>query len=115
MTSEELDQLERLAEAATPGPWMAVYTDDELRGLEQFGVNAPEEATGGCVFPLPAGTMVAGERTVASGCDADGEPIGEVLLPLKPHDAAFIAAARSAVPALITIVRKLRESQDKSS
>lgn len=82
MTPAELDALERLCEAATPARWRA-------GAVEKHHVFARhDEGLAG----------LGGER---------------VLLRMNEHfpheaDAAFIAAAREAVPALIAEVRHLR-------
>jgi hypothetical protein len=69
MTNDELDTLDALAAAATPGPW--------------------EMGTG------KAYNVLTLTEVLAEG--------------LESADAAFIAAARDAVPALVAEVRRLRE------
>lgn len=68
-------ELKRLAEAATPGPWSAEWSDLEYDALGQEGWVV--------------------DAQVGSVCVPDG-PLGQ-----REHDARFIAAARQAVPALI--------------
>lgn len=75
-TKEQLDEWERLANAATPGPWAF----DGLRGVY---VN-----------------QVAPMRAV-------------VQLPVGAPDCEFIAAARTAIPALIARVRELEAKRDE--
>ena len=85
MTQQELDALKALADAATPGPWES-------------------ELTGGCY-------------TVWGKADAmgyDGIVTTDYLNPRldDSSNAAFIAAARAAVPALLAEVERLREELD---
>ena len=80
MTEQQLVELERLANAATPPPWLVktgihgtpwiLYLDNPYRGLGDF-------------------------------TDYEGMP--------GPQNAAFVAAAREAVPTLIAEVRRLKE------
>lgn len=78
----ELDTIEALANAATPGPWA------HGRGYEQ-------EDPGAYVYQ-------------AQGC---GPVVATGMDPIDPADAAFIASARTAVPALCREVRRLREER----
>lgn len=82
MSDEELDRLERLADGATPGPW-----DDRHRGCLRIPIIAPHPAR-----------------------DADWRLIADVRSAGREREAnaAFIAAARTAVPELIAEVRRLR-------
>lgn len=88
MTQEELEAIEARANAATPGPW------------ERW----PDDVDGGDGWALVS--------------DADGEPVvGAHPCPLEQcadaeADYAFIAHARSDVPALIAEVRRLRSERD---
>ena len=85
MTNEELTRLDALAAAATPGPW---HTDADT---------CPE-------YDDPA--VMAGKQWVcATSYDTLSTSIGERDI---KADAAFIAAARDAVPALVAEVRRLR-------
>jgi hypothetical protein len=82
----DLDALERLAEAATPGPWCTLsgsisHVDGRVDGVH-------------------AGSV--GEMVIGCGRSYCKKPRGD--------DATFIAAARDAVPALIAEVRSLRAS-----
>ncbi len=78
----DLDRLEELAKAATPGPWVAEYEEAD----DWFCVTGTGYFDGGNWMVCP---HVA---TVESGGQAD---------------AAFIAAARAAIPELIERVRAL--------
>lgn len=81
MTDEQLQEWSVLAEAATPGPWKSGWNWQD---------------------------------TISDGKSAWGEGpvhVGEKLSQVAPQaiaDAAFIAAAREAVPALVAEVRRLR-------
>lgn len=80
MTDEQLAEWERLAAAATPGPWEAIPTvDADFATIKTRG---------------KLGWMQYHEYD--PGIDAT--------------DAAFVAAAREAVPALVAEVRRLREA-----
>lgn len=79
--TDDLTDLQALAQAATPGPWIA----DEGHGLTADG--DPLAAAG--PYDDPAGFW----------CH---------------EDAAFIAAARDAVPALIARVRKAEAERDEA-
>ena len=78
MTNEELDRLEALAKAATPGPWYHVY-----EGSSDWQVYGPHDDI------KPVASL---HRYHAPSCP----------------DAPFIAAARDAVPALVAEVKRLR-------
>jgi hypothetical protein len=77
MTPEHLAELERLADAATPGPWT---TGTGTNGLHPWEVVTSPH--------LPAVEMHGDDATAVA-------------------DAVFIAAARQAVPALVAEVRRL--------
>ena len=86
MTQQELDALKALADAATPGPWEVEHHS----GILVDGV------------PSTCAVLTSQEYDMASfGDDLQGY-----------FDAAFIAAARAAVPALIAEVERLREELD---
>lgn len=90
MTSQEIVQLLALCEAATPGPWIQEKQRvfDDVDGPCAIGPERPDrlgEVSGGGV----------------SSCD--GCPITK-----HPGDAAFIAAARTALPAALDEVERLR-------
>lgn len=83
MTEEELDHLRALCDAATPGPW--------------------EDGTAMC---CPDMGWVDGPKGKGTIC-----PVYEAAKrthTLDSNDAAFIAAARTALPALIEEVKRLR-------
>lgn len=84
MTDTDLDRLDALAAAATPGPWHPTWLALGIRHLdrnwEPYHENLPDE------FELPC------RHHDDSGMT----------------DAAFICEARTALPALIAEVRRLR-------
>ena len=82
MTEQELDAIAARAEAATPGPW--VFAPSSQGSLEH-----------GCV-------LVGGR--LGNGLGDDGLHVGEEEFGV--HDAAFIAAARTDVPALVAALRE---------
>ena len=85
LTDYELPELERLAAAATPGPWVA---------------NIEEEAP------------IGGDSMIELGLSGDFPPDMYVFhdRQIAPSaDIKFIAAARNYVPRLITELRRLRE------
>jgi hypothetical protein len=82
MTQQELDALKALADAATPGPWRAVDSPDNP-GREV------DICSGATVFSEWVATL--------------GHPMHEEVR----ADAAFVAAACEAVPALLAEVERL--------
>lgn len=83
MTDEELDALEALDRAATPGPWTVKYEqfDDEPYVDEIHGPDEPSN-------PL-----------IETDCGIYGP---------KKDDAECLVAARNALPRLIAEIRRLR-------
>ena len=79
MTDNELSKLRALTDSATPGPWSAMPFDDCSR--------------------VYSGEPLKGRLVVISPYEYN---------PRDEEDAAFIAAARTAVPALIGEVERLR-------
>lgn len=88
ITDEQLAEWERLATAATPGPWRW-WTSNSFRRLSSDA------------------DMKDGGVLCAVVQHSDGHP--DVFC--SEADRAFIAAARTAVPALIEELRRLREAQ----
>jgi hypothetical protein len=82
LTDAELDELERKATAATPGPWVHLHGED---------------------FELVYGVAIRSE---------DGHSVAEWDdLPLSPDDADFVAAANpKTVLALVAEIRRLRSA-----
>ena len=87
MTEAELQELQSLADAATPGPWLCV---PDARGY----ANAPN--------------MVWTNRGPGFGTVALTCPTGLASVPQQAADAAFIAASRDGMTALIAEVRRLQ-------
>lgn len=95
MDEEELARLERLAGAATPGPWKAEVAERSY----------PDQAQ---VIDAPTKCSII--DTYNSGCASDPCP-DEVFF--SPENARFIAAARTALPALVAEVRRLQAENAK--
>lgn len=89
ITIEQLAEWERLAAEATPGPWL----------LDRYGVVSIDEAT----IRAAGGRWLIRAQIAAILGIPDDLPEGHV-----EKNAAFIAAARSAVPALVAEVRTER-------
>ena len=83
------DELRRLESQATPGPWAESWTQD-----------APDAET--AIWSTAPG-LSAEDRAIINASWYDG-PIVELTKP----NAAFIAAARNALPALLDEVARLR-------
>lgn len=95
MTNEEIQALAALADKATPGPW-----------VEQTGcpwtVDAPGDNTSVCIGPKRKKPVAVVAVDAAYGKDH-----------ILEANAAFIAAAREALPALCTQVLELRERNEQ--
>jgi hypothetical protein len=95
VTDERLAELQRLADAATRGPWTAIKPvscdgdDDDLEGA----------------FVYPGGIEDADGDPVC----AFGDPGGSGHLFEHPDNPAFIAAARTAVPDLLAEVARMQK------
>lgn len=87
ITPAQLEEWKRLAEAATPGEWTQRLAND---GTGDRGIKAPSK------------------RNVIAECFADMDYDGERALSGCKANAAFIAASRTALPALIAEVERLR-------
>ena len=84
LTAAELDELERVTEAATPGPWAKSPNAVDA-------VIAPEQP-GKCAFP-------------ESDAFYGGFLVGESM---DYRDRDFLIAARDAMPRIIAEIRRLR-------
>ena len=91
MTSEELAAIKALADAATPGPWRCVG------GVVEIATPAPTKRQPNREWTVPL--VLVQETDLHSG---------EYYAEFGVEDAAFIAAARTAVPALLAEVERLR-------
>ncbi len=107
MTPAELDELERITNAATAGPWFPVFTDDEN------SMNAVYVGT------VDRGQNHDNQKGFARDSPRDDEIIAVTLHQLMPRidhatelweeNAIFIAQARTAMPRLIAEIRRLSE------
>lgn len=101
MRVEELQEIEELCSAATPGPWQVRTLDDDS-AMNLVAVSTVPGADAGERWPgfdhrdLVAATLVQHPRYVDVGDERWDE------------NAAFIAMARDAVPRLIEEVRRPR-------
>ncbi len=89
MTDSDLDELERLAAAATPGPWFINTNGDPPEDAGFIGIDSRGDQP---VYPDVAAS------------DAFGRGRGLA-------DAMFCARARTAVPELVAEVRRLRDGR----
>ncbi|MCX3064240.1 hypothetical protein [Streptomyces beihaiensis] len=101
VTDEELDELDELAQAATPGPWFVRHLDDE-HAMNLVAVSTMPDTGLGERWPhfdhreTVAATLVQSPRYVDTADERWDE------------NARFIAAAREAVPRLLAEIRRLR-------
>jgi hypothetical protein len=101
MREEELEEIEELCSAATPGPWHVRTLDDDL-AMNLVAVSTAPDSGRAERWPdfdhrdIVAATLVQHPRYVDSGDERWDE------------NAAFIAMAREAVPRLVAEVRHLR-------
>jgi len=104
----DLDELERLAATATPGPWHRGITPDDPDEAKRWIDDAWRAGR-----PGPAHMVIVAK---------DGVPLEDECWiaaltgngPTGPQNAAFIAAAREAVPRLCEEVRQLREQDNQN-
>jgi len=95
MTPSDLDTIQALCDAATPGPWHATKSETEPDN-EFPGLSEPYRSK----WTVSPHVHIAGWR---HDCGYGGYGVTET-------NAAFIAAARTALPALIREVRRVREN-----
>ncbi|MET7728118.1 hypothetical protein [Streptomyces mirabilis] len=101
LTHEELEELDELARAATPGPWF-VRSLDDVDAMSLVAVSTVPDTGLGERWPgfdhreIVAATLIQQPRYV----DAADERWDE--------NARFIAAARDNIPRLVAEVRRLR-------
>lgn len=93
----DIDAIRKLAAEATPGTWI-VKEDyyDGLRYSIEIGAADPSEP---------------GEQVIVARCK---DKCGLHRKLFRREDAAFMAAARSAVPALLDEVERLREERSEA-
>ncbi|GGR04078.1 hypothetical protein [Streptomyces netropsis] len=109
MREDELEEIEELCSAATPGPWF-VRTLDDSHAMNLVAVSTAPDSGHAERWPdfdhreIIAATLVQYPRYVDSGDERWDE------------NAAFIAMAREAIPRLVEEIRRLRNvSADKGS
>lgn len=95
MTRPDLDALSALADAATPGPWENYGYEDRPNWIIGHSPDGPEGGYYGKVDVL---------------CIQDENLDGSYM---NDADAEFIAASRTAVPALIAYARELEQRIDE--
>jgi hypothetical protein len=115
MTNEEIDALEQLVNAATPAPWLLTTINANPRGLAMYQqiIRATDTGLLGGV-PAPKITMqvqfVGGYKTRYA---SDGDILAHEPSDQIRFDAAFVAAARQAIPELIKDLREARAALDQ--
>jgi len=92
LTSEELERLEQIIAKATPGPWLT-------RSFQTWSHARPQLWVMDSI-PDRDGKVVANAVCSTTPTNADAE-----------SNAAFIAAARAALPRLIEEVKELRRTR----
>ncbi|MFJ8077073.1 hypothetical protein ACIQ7Q_24840 [Streptomyces sp. NPDC096176] len=101
LTDEELDELDELARAATPGPWF-VRSLDDVDAMSLVAVSTLPDTGLGERWPgfdhreIVAATLIQQPRYVEAADERWDE------------NAHFIAAARDNIPRLVAEVRRLR-------
>lgn len=101
LTDDDLNEIERRAAAATPGPWFVRQLDDD-HAMSLVAVGTTPDTGQGERWPefdsrdIVAATLVQQPRYV------------EVADQLWDENAEFIAHARDDVPRLLTEIRRLR-------
>jgi hypothetical protein len=108
MTDDDLEQIEKRAAEATPGPWYPHRTDDQVHSNARYVSVEPSD------FAHDNKTrMWAGSRQ-----QANPEGVIAITLLQSPglavadacdENTLFIAHARTDVPSLVSEVRRLRE------
>ncbi len=83
LTTEELDRMEELEKAATPGPWTAYPTELDNGATR---IDGPEPVSASWCFQVAS--------------------VGSRIAPRRDANAAFIPALRNAAPALIAAARE---------
>lgn len=103
ITNEELMQIRERCDAATPGPWIQGMVSGQCRAKHQHSRTA-------CVheFEITADSKYEREQvSIAPNVTLIGSDDHGTIL--SEQNAAFIAAARTDVPALLDEVARLRE------
>lgn len=94
-----LDELQKLCEEATPGPWLLRHDHDYYQGGEYLGYGPqkyiPDDIYGGCKRV----DCEPGEQTY----------FRTDVCRIEANDAAFIAAARTYLPKFIELAREIEQ------
>lgn len=99
MTDDELNEIEKRANAAAPGPW-----EDAEASVWEHGQRVVDE-----VFVRRPGDNIAVASQILNPCaDPRNVPSQDTAAFIAQDTAAFIAHAREDVPALIAEVRRLK-------
>lgn len=105
----DLDELERLHKAATPGPWRMQTRHDHLDPVSNLML-VP-------VVRAPWPDLPHGSITVARCGNGNAGTYSSRPTPIREREqgnAAFIAAARNALPGLIAELREARELLERA-
>jgi hypothetical protein len=108
LSDEELDELDELATAATPGPWF-VRTLDDTDAMNLVAVSTVPDTGLAERWPsfdhreIVAATLIQQPRYVDSADERWDE------------NAHFIAAARDNIPRLIADIRRLRQQLETTT
>jgi hypothetical protein len=102
VTTEERERLRALCDKATPGPW---YSDNWANEWEPQQ-RTPFEDAGATITRHPNGASRKREDDVVVGGNQDEQ--GGAVGVLRNADAAFIAAARTALPELLDECERLQ-------
>lgn len=113
LTADELAELHRLAQAATPGPW-AVYERscplNDLGRSQGFTADAEPQRLIGTADAHPQ--LEAPAPVVGTAYGPFHEPPTRVWI--SAADAAFIAASRAAVPRLLNELARVQYQRDRA-
>lgn len=97
MTREQLEEIRKRAEAATPGPWEASFpTGADCQWIDVTTAYGAEDELIGTVLPRE------------HMCNPEGVEALQKLTRQRMDDVEFIAHARTDVPALLAEIERLR-------
>lgn len=105
----DLDELEKLAKVATPGPWEYDWTDQEGDYARQFVVTTSDIGAGYELFD----TINRGYRVSEiedDRCEGPNGPQGTIWDEAARNDAAFIAAANP--QNILALIERVRKAED---
>lgn len=113
------DELQKLCDAATPGPWE--WRDDgDLYSTAKKTWQDQIICTDSCVYPPRGNPESLREAQEYAAKHPEDDSAGKYARKgleetvAEPPDAAFIAASREAVPRLLAENKQLREALDES-